>query len=500
VQGSSSSPRPAFPRCELKSLAWAQLFGIPARAVASPEGRRDLCRAISKAVPITARRGYHVHRLLNRGAYGVVFAAHNPAAAVPWAALKVQFVCPREVVRTEDRKRCAAFGQRASPYNVVRYEAMQHKRVHETLQALADNPAVSARLPLPSVPIPLGAQRMVVGRKGQFKGVPPDGRRRLWVSLMEFMEGRSVRQTMQDARRRGTLTLEAFRGVCEGVLRHMRVLHTVGFTHGDLHTGNVLVDEARAAENRPWVILVDLERSIPRAFFEEAPLAALGMDTTQAEAFWEAARLWDLKLFVESCVRLAESVGAYSPSLERPAAGSLSSRHSSASETPPRQRFRRALDLGRAMVLAYLGGNAAAAARYEAVLPTWVARSLWLKRDAAAGIPDEVAEEIAGSGSAAAREAVVRDILARDRLEHRSFFQLLRAVQGFYTTSARRHAAQARRRRPEGLDPAAILPSPPGQGRLLRSRTARAARSPSLRSDFHQSPSLRSDFHHAAGQ
>lgn len=478
AKGSSAPRAPSFPRCELKSLAWAQLFGIPARAVASPEGRRDLCRAISKAIPLTARRGYHVHRLLNRGAYGVVFAAHNPAAAVPWAALKVQFVCPREVVRTEDRKRCAAFGQRASPYNVVRYEAMQHKRVHETLQALAENPAVSGRLPLPSVPIPLGAQRMVVGRKGQFKGVPPDGRRRLWVSLMEFMEGRSVRQTMHDARRRGTLTLEAFRGVCEGVLRHMRVLHTVGFTHGDLHTGNVLVDEARAAENRPWVILVDLERSVPRAFFEEAPLAALGMDATQAEAFWDAARLWDLKLFVESCVRLAESVGAYSPSLERPAtaaAGSLSSRHSSASETPPRQRFRRALDLGRAMVLAYSGGNAAAAAWYEAVLPTWVARSLWLKRDAAAGIPDEVAEEIAGSGSAAAREAVVRDILARDRLEHRSFFQLLRAVQAFYTTSARRHAARARPRRLEGLDPAAILPSPPGQGRLLRSRAARAS-------------------------
>jgi len=479
-------PVPAFPECELKSLAWAELFGIKPRSIAGPEGRRDLCRAVSKAIPLTARHGYHVYRLLNRGAYGVVFAAYKrpgegeplpgPDPPVPWAALKVQFVCPAEVVRSEERRRCAAFGQRASPYDVVRYEAMQHERVHQTLRAAAADPTLGGRVPVPSVPIPLGAQRLVIGRKGEYRGVPPDGRRRLWVSLMEFMEGRSIRQTMHDARRRRTLTLEAFRGVCQGVGQHLRVLHGLGITHGDLHSGNVLVDEARAAVGRPWVVLVDLERSIPRDFFREAPLAALGLAETpeEADVLWDLARLWDLKIFLESVMRLAEGVGAYEPSAAGDAlvaAGSAtpSSRHSSASMTPPRQRFRRAADLARTFLVAYVGGDEDALRWYEARVPLWVARGLWLKRNPDARIPGDVLEEMRGAGWGEDPEFgddIREAVLAADRREHRGFFRLLRAVQTFYTAPATRKGARIA----AGLDPAAVLPGPEGGGRALRKR------------------------------
>jgi hypothetical protein len=487
-------PVPAFPPCELKNLAWAELFGVKPRSVAGPEGRRDLCRAVSRAIPLTARYGYHVYRLLNRGAYGVVFAAYKKpgegerAAAepqVPWAALKVQFVCPAEVVRSEERRRCAAFGQRASPYDVVRYEAMQHERVHQVLRAAAADPTIGGRLAVPSVPIPLGAQRMVIGRRGEYRGVPPDGRRRLWISLMEFMEGRSVRQTMHDARRRRTLTLEAFRGVVVGVGQHLRVLHGLGLTHGDLHSGNVLIDEARAAVGRPWVVLVDLERSIPRDFFAEAPLAALGLVDApeEAEVLWDAARLWDLKIFIESVIRLAEGVGAYEPSegdmLRASGSSSPASRRSSASMTTPRQRFRRAAALARDFLRAYVGGDEEAARWYESRIPLWVARGLWLKRNPSAALPEEVVEEVRGAGWGDPEiPDVLQAVLAADRREHRAFFRLLRAVQGFYTgtgAGAGARAIAAGARIAHGLDPGAILPGPEGGGPALRRRVREAA-------------------------
>jgi hypothetical protein len=473
-----SPPRPSLPPCELKSLTWASMFGLDPRSVRSPEGRRDLCRAVSAAIPLTARAGYRVFRLVNRGAYGVVFAAHNPRARVPWAALKVQFVCPKEVKRSEDRARCGAFGQRASPYAAVRYEAMQHARVHGVLVAAAANPAMAGRA-LPSVPVPLGATRMLVGRRGQYPGVPPDGRRRLWVSLMEFMSGRSVRQAMQDARRRGTLTPEAFAGVCMGVADHLRAFHELGFAHGDLHTGNVLVDEERAAAGRPWVILVDLERSIPRDFFEEAPLGALGLRAETAEErerLWDVARVWDLKIFVESAVRLAESVGAHRPSTARPdspagaaaaAATSRSSRHSSASPTPPRERFRRGVGLALQILSSYARTDAGASAWFLRAANVWTARALWLRRHPSAELPAEVLEELAPVAAPEGRPTT-RWVAAVDRHDHRAFFGLLRAVQGFYTTPAR----SGPRRRLEGLDPALILPQQPSDrpGRTLRPR------------------------------
>lgn len=443
---SASAPAPRFPPCQLKHLAWARLFGLPPSSVGSPSGRRDLCDKVSEAIPVTARHGYRVARVLNRGAYGVVFVAHKPGAAeMPWAALKLQFVCP--TAAKQHREACAAFGQRASPYDVVRYEALQHARVHQLLAAALASPR-NAGLPIPAVPTPIAARRMIVGKRGQYPGVPPDGRRRLWVSLMELMPARSLRQTMLDAKRKGTLTAETFESVCRGIAKHLRAFHELGVTHGDLHSGNVLLDQERAAAGRPWVVFVDLERSIPREFVQQSPMVR---DAKHGEGLWDVARMWDLKVFVESIVRLAESAGIYhdpvvGSSSAAATTSSSSHRRSELSATPPRQRLLRAKNLAMVVLSSYTGRRADSGGWMTGVAGNWAARAIWLKRHPAkSALPEEVAEELGGA------ERVVR----ADREEHGNFFQLLRAVQHFYTAPKRKlRAATAR----EGIDPAAILP------------------------------------------
>jgi hypothetical protein len=446
----SRSPKaaPEIPRCRLKHLAWARLFGLPDSAVRSPTGRKDLCDRVSEAIPVTSRANYRVHKLLNRGAYGVVFVAHNRRADLPWAALKVQFVCPSAAKK--DRDACAGFGQRASAYSTVRYESMQHQRVFDLLQAARAVPS-NKGLPLPAVPKPIASSRMIVGRKGQYPRVPPDGRRRLWVSLMEYMPARSVRQTMLEAKRTGTLTAAGFEDILRGIAKHLRVFHELGVTHGDLHTGNVLLDQARAAEGKPWVVFVDLERSIPREFMEQSPLVK---DAEHAEALWDVARLWDLKLLIESVVRLAESAGIYRPESsrppqeERPASNSQSpesSYRSSQTAASAEERFRRGVRLALVVLSAYMGRRGEPNAWMQSVAGAWTARSLWLKNRASpSALPREVAEPLGGAD----------EVLRGDRHEHRAFFDLLRHTQAFYTAPRR-----AGPRRLEGLDPGAILPA-----------------------------------------
>jgi len=437
---SAHSP-PKLPPCRLHHLAWARLFGLSESAVRSPQGRKDLCDKVSEAIPITARRNYRVYKLLNRGAYGVVFVAHNERAAIPWAALKVQFVCP--TAARKDRHACAGFGQRASPYETVRYETMQHKRVYDLLEAARASPR-NKGLPIPAVPAPIAGSRMIIGRKGQYPAVPPDGRRRLWISLMEFMPARSMRQTMLDAKRAGTLTAGTFESILRGVTKHLRVLHELGVTHGDLHTGNILLDQGRAAEGKPWVVFVDLERSIPMEVMQQSPMVR---DAEHGDELWDAARMWDLKLLVESVVRLAESAGIYhTPQTLHEGSAHTSSRtpdsmyRSSRTEAGPEERFLRGLRLAMIVLTTYTGSRGDPNARMQNVAGNWTARALWLKNKDGTAVPEEVAAPLGGA----------EEIAREDRREHRIFFDLLRHVQGFYT---------APRRKPlGGLDPALILP------------------------------------------
>lgn len=389
---------------------------------------------MTAVLPAALRNHYRLDSLLSRGAYGIVFSAHAKEDGEP-VAVKLQFVCPKGV---RSRSQCAAYGQRASSYDTVRYEAIQHARVYATLERLASDPVLTS-LPIPAAPRPLVSQRAIVGRYGQFPDVPPDGRRRLWITVMELIHAPTLRQTMVDARRRGTMTYEAFVGVCGGVLKHLRVLHDAGYTHGDFHTGNVLVDEARALRGERWVVFIDWERSIPRDFLEVAP----GDENTAEDkaALWDVARKWDLKVFIESVVRLAESARIYR-SVDSEASAS-SSGSPSASTVAPRQRFRRAVDLAATLLEAYfgragIGGQPALVAASR----QWVARALWLKANVggdsdAASLPSEVIEELGD----------LRDVARADRLQHRRFFSLLRAVQSFYTAPKRPRARAANRRK-----------------------------------------------------
>jgi hypothetical protein len=426
-------PPPPPPPCRLRSLGFAELFGLSPRSVG-----RDLCEAVTAVLPAGLRRAYRVDALLSRGAYGIVFSAHPRAgggeAGGAAVAVKVQFVCPKGV---RSRSLCAAYGQRASGYDTVRYEALQHARVYAALEQLAADP-VLASLPIPAAPRPILSQRTIVGRYGQFPEVPPDGRRRLWVSAMELIRAPTLRQTMLDARRRGTITYEAFVGVCGGVLKHLRVLHDAGYTHGDLHTGNVLVDEARVLRGERWVVLIDWERSIPREFVELAPGGEEGEHSAEGRAaLWDIARKWDMKVYVESVVRLAESARIYAAGGGTSAAssGTEGPASAAASATPPRQRFRRAADLAATLLDNYFGR--AGAGSQPAVLAAsrqWVARALWLRGAGGGGdgsseaaLPTEVAEEL----------GELRDVGRADRQQHRRFFSLLRAVQSFYTAPRR---------------------------------------------------------------
>jgi serine/threonine protein kinase len=446
-EGVVAAPRSA--RCRLRSLAFAELFGLPRTQMGAP-----LCEAATGILPAALGKDYVLDALLSRGAYGIVFSARrrpgvstkvqagDRSSLPPRLAVKVQFVCPKGVAR---KSLCAAYGQRASGYDTVRYEALQHARVYSVLEQLAADP-VLARLPLPSAPQPMLSQRVVLGKAGEFPDVPPDGRRRLWVTAMELIDAPTLRQTLLDARRRGTLTYDAFMSLCGVVLKTLRVLHDAGYTHGDLHTGNVIIDEGRVERGERWVVFIDWERSVPREFVEIAPGIEGGAE--QRAALWDAARIWDLKVFVESAVRLAESARVFRGTAGSPATSSGSS---SSAPPSPRQRFRRAVDLATALLRNYIGSRAegmtdAASGTLELTCRQWVARALWLKDDSTATLPTEVAEELAagGPGAEGAREAIAATaaVARADRAQHRRFFSLLRAVQTFYTAPKRRRRAR----------------------------------------------------------
>ena len=479
--------------CQVREIGWARLFGVD-RELRDAE---ELCSAITEAVPILPRFGYRLTRPLGRGAYGVTFVAHRRRSSrhnLPeWGVLKAQFICPTTVAARLKHK-CGGYGQRANPEDTVRYESLMHHRIHAALEAEAGlermgtarvqssrasadgirssrsrsaprrrSPrATTARptarsTPLPVVPRPIVSTRMVIGERGRYPDVPPDGRRRLWVTLMEKLPGLTLRDAMM--RTRDTLTPPEFVVVCRAVVRSLRRLHDLGHTHGDPHAANVmLVSEgaldpatgtaeswlpgaphrstaapaAHFAPSPTRVALIDLERSIPRSFFAEAPtFSQLG-----AEVGWETARRWDLKIFCESVVWLAETCKIYNP---RAPAAPLSLAKllvptpttTSEDRASDPERLRRGVALVMELLDAYGGMDEGAGMDYAT---TWTARSLFLKHRkhkkkkdgkrsalATTTLPRSVAAEVRGI-----------DVVAVDREEHHRFFNLLRTVQSFY--------------------------------------------------------------------
>jgi len=317
--------------CRLAVHPWAEFFGLRRDVAATEKGRRRLCRRVTDMIPSAARRGYVIERVVNRGAYGIVFVARKDQSSSPLhqpsrVALKMQFVCPKKLPRGE-RKRCGGYGQRASLYETVRYEARTHTALYETARAAgvmesgageqgvaqkggkrgAKHVNVPRLFSLPRVPQPVTASRLILGKKGEFPGVPPDGRRRLWVSLMEFIPHPSLRMAVIEARDRGVLTASNFLALVGGVARHLAGMHAVyGYAHGDAHSGNFLVDLDAAGRRdiASWVYVIDLERSIPRSFLQLAP--NLG-SVARRKQLWTALRTWDLKVFCESAASLAET-------------------------------------------------------------------------------------------------------------------------------------------------------------------------------------------------
>lgn len=473
---------------------WAEFFGLRRDVAGTEAGRRKLCARVTGMIPLAARRGYQVERVLSRGAYGIVFVAQRgrraggaaaaataagAGAAPRHVALKLQFVCPKHVGRKE-RGRCGGYGQRASLYETVRYEARTHAELHEVARAAATAgddagppPGLLERAaPVPRIPAPVAASRLLLGRRGDFPEVPPDGRRRLWVSMMEFVPHPSLRHAALEARDRGALTAGNFLALVGGVARHLAGMHArLGYAHGDAHSGNFLVDLDAAGRGGSWVYAIDLERAIPRAFVQLAP--GLGTRAQRLQR-WRQLRQWDLKIFCESAVALAETARVWNsptPAGTDSAAATSTSTSTSPTDLPPMERLRRGATVAQAVADAYEHGwkvareallPASAAGRDEPPLATtqlllsWVARALYLKHRPDGAVP----EELHAAPGAPLRDADVRGV---DRRAHRDFFALLRAAQS--VSLARGGAARKK---------AGKQPSPPAR-RTPKARGAKKA-------------------------
>lgn len=442
------APSPASaPPCRLAVHPWAEFFGLRRDVARTEAGRLKLCARVTNMIPSAARRGYQVGRVLSRGAYGIVFVAERGGGAPRRVALKLQFVCPKHM-RRQERARCGGFGQRASLYETVRYEARTHAELFQVARAVQRGREAGAEaafpesLFLPRVPEPIAASRLILGRRGEFPEVPPDGRRRLWVSLMEYVPHPSLRAAVLEARDRGALSAGNYLALVAGVARHLAGMHArYGYVHGDPHSGNFLVDLAAAADPSAagWVYVIDLERAIPRTFLQLAPAPATTTPSAPAlsrASRWRQLRLWDLKVFCESVVALAETARVWRP------AAALDDPTTAASAAPSDlDRLRRGMLVAQTALDAYeqtwrdtahaFGAAPAPLAAPLApprLLLAWVARALYLKHKPQGTIPPEVeAGPLAGL-----------DVRATDRRAHRDFFDILRAAQSLALASARR--------------------------------------------------------------
>jgi len=151
------------------SKRWAPFFGLRESEMRS---QSKVCRAVTKVVPVAFRLGYEMRRMVNRGAYGIVFLgnrvkdvggrAYEGRGGLPdTVAIKMQFVCPKRVKNW--RESCAGYGQRAIHYDVAKYESLMHRKVFEAMEA-ARVLGAGANL-VPMVPRPVKSQRTIIGRR-----------------------------------------------------------------------------------------------------------------------------------------------------------------------------------------------------------------------------------------------------------------------------------------------------------------------------------------------
>jgi len=433
---SSSSP------CAIPLQPWIAIFGLKPDTTAD-----EICERLTKAI-FPDPPPFRLVRIQNRGAYGVVFMAERTSSSSSsttssarqypkFAAVKMQFVCPKRI-RGERRnpairERCSAYGQRASLYETVRYESRMHSTVYNALEAAGTVLPAQRRAILPAAGKPLLSKRIIVGKKSRKKDptIPPDGRRRLWVTVNEYVQGESLRQFLIDSKDAGTLTGELFERLCKSVLASVREFHDLGFTHGDLHSGNLIVDFVSAQKGKPWLYLIDFERTISLADMYTPQLKVLadrltthGHRLENAHDVFDMLKLWDLKLFCESAVGLAEGLGV-SGGAEAGEAGEEEQERTgrSTAATPAMAQYLRATRLIVRLLSSYLGRDVETEEWAQTTAKTWTLKALYFKRSVSAkSLPKSIAKDVTNF-----------DPQRRDAIEKRKFFLTLRFIQGMRT-------------------------------------------------------------------
>lgn len=396
--------------CKLEYYAWAPLFGLPTKSRV-----KDVCEAVSKTLPPVFRKSIRLRKVLNRGGYGIVFMGQKKRTHEK-VAVKIQFVCPKKV--KDWRTKCAAFGQRAVLYDVVKYEYRIQKIVHSAMEAARKIPGNELRL-IPVIPKPISGSKVLLGKKGQYPAIPPDGRRRLWVSVSEFVNGRSLREVIYDAHDDGTLTGDLFESLCKSILMFLYQFHTLGFTHGDTHSGNIMLDYDRANRGEPWLYLIDLERCIPLDYWLTGQAAGDGGSSSLVP---DMLKLWDLKLFCESAAGLAESANVGGGSEPTPW-GSSSTSPPPAS--PAMEQYLRCKALMLRLLGYYMKRDVSAEPWARDIVKVWTIRTLYLKRSVSMKtIPNSIQADVSEI-----------DVERQDAMQKNNFFIVLRKVQKFYTTT-----------------------------------------------------------------
>jgi serine/threonine protein kinase len=403
--GAARSAGSAGSACNLEYYAWAPLFGLPSKSRV-----KDVCEAVSKTLPPVFRKSIRLRKVINRGGYGIVFMGQHKRTHEK-VAVKIQFVCPKKV--KDWRTKCAAFGQRAVLYDVVKYEYRIQKMVHSAMEAARRVPGNELRL-IPIIPKPISGSKVLLGKKGQYPTIPPDGRRRLWVSVSEYVNGRSLREVIYDAYDDHTLTGDLFESLCKSILMFLFQFHKLGFTHGDTHSGNIMLDYDRANRGEPWLYLIDLERCIPLDYFD--------MEATTAgpSLIPDMLKLWDLKLFCESAAGLAESASIGGGSEPTPWDNT-----SNPPTSPAMEQYLRCKALMLRLIGYYMKRDVSGEAWARDIVKVWTIRTLYLKRSVSMKtVPNSIQADVSEI-----------DVERQDAMQKNNFFIVLRKVQKFYTAT-----------------------------------------------------------------
>lgn len=396
--------------CELDFYTWAPIFGLPTRVLSS-----DVCNAVSKVLPPLVRKNIVITKVINRGGYGIVFLGRAKSKARreghrKEVAVKIQFVCPKKV--KDWRTKCGAYDQRPLLYDVVRYETRIHKLVYNAMEAARKVPGNENKL-IPLIPEFLSGSKVLLGKAGDFPGVPPDGRRRLWVSVTEFVKGNSLRQTILNAEDNHTLTGDLMESLCKSVLLFISQFHLLGFTHGDTHASNIMLDQEKASKGEPWLYLIDLERCIPMDYFVNHD-----PQPQEHKAFvMDMLRLWDLKVFCESAAALAETANVGGGSQPEPWDPSLPP------ASPAMAQYIRCSQFILRLIGYYMKRDVSSEQWAVSISKVWAIRTLYLRRSISMKtVPASIKQDTGGI-----------DVERQDAIQKNNFFITLRKIQKFYT-------------------------------------------------------------------